>query len=715
MRIWPGDMYPLGAVHDGAGVNFAVYSEVAEMVELCLFEPDGTETRLELPEVTAFVHHGYVPGLRPGQRYGYRVHGPWAPAKGQLCNPAKLLVDPYAKALTGDVIWGEEVYGHTPDDLDHRDLRDSAPFMPRSVVIDHSYDWEGDVRPDIPLNDTIIYETHVKGISMTHPGVPPALRGTYAGMVCPAVLEHLTSLGVTAVELMPVHHFISEHSLVQRGLTNYWGYNTLSFLAPHGPYSSSGDGGSQVQEFKSMVKAFHRAGIEVILDVVYNHTAEGNQLGPLLSLKGFDNTTYYRLDPDNPRHYVDFTGTGNSLNMRHAQPLQLMMDSLRYWIGDMHVDGFRFDLASTLARGLYEVDRLSSFFDLIHQDPVINQVKLIAEPWDVGEGGYQVGNFPPKWSEWNARYRDGVRDYWRSADFSLADFAYRLTGSSDLYEWSGRRPSASINFVTAHDGFTLADLVSYEHKHNEANGEDNRDGTSDNHSWNSGVEGPTDDPRVNEVRSIRARSMLATLMLSQGVPMLLGGDEIGRTQRGNNNAYAQDNEISWYDWGGADRDLEKFTRRLIAIRRDHPTFRRRRWFEGRPIHGSGVTDIGWYRPDGSKMESHDWEVGYARSLAVFLNGDAFHDVGRHGEPICDDSFLLLFNARPDPTTFLLPDGLGAQEWVVEIDTASDSAEGHSVCSGDECELRGWATVLLRRIPGGDTGDGRAAAPDTAGP
>ena len=511
-------------------------------------------------------------------------------------------------------------------------------------------------------------------------------------MASDPVVDHLTSLGITAVELLPVHHFVSEHSVVERGLTNYWGYNTLAFLAPHGPYSSSGDTGGQVREFKEMVRRLHAADIEVILDVVYNHTAEGNHLGPLLSLKGFDNRAYYRLDPDDPSRYVDFTGTGNSLNMRHSQSLQLMMDSLRYWVLEMHVDGFRFDLAAALARGLHEVDRLSSFFDLIHQDPVINPVKLIAEPWDVGEGGYQVGNFPPLWSEWNGRYRDEVRDYWRGADATLADFASRLTGSSDLYAWSGRLPSASVNFVTAHDGFTLADLVAYDHKHNEANGEDNRDGESHNRSWNSGVEGPTDDPTVLEVRGTRRRSMIATLLLSQGVPMLLGGDEIGRTQGGNNNGYAQDNPTCWYDWDDVDREFLGFVQRLVALRADHPVFRRRRWFEGRPIRGGALDDMGWFTPDGVEMTDDDWEVGYASSLAVFLNGEAVTPP--------DDSFLLLCNAHDEPVTFVVPEGLGGDVWRVEIDTAADHGRGESVESASDWEVGAWALVLLRRSRSG---------------
>ena len=699
MTVWAGDMYPLGATADAGGVNFSAYSEVADHIEVCLFDGDGVEHRHRLPEVTAFVHHGYVPGVVVGQRYGFRVHGPWNPAEGLLCNPAKLLMDPYAKAVAGSIEWGQEVYGHVPGDLLERDARDSAPFMPRAVVIDPSFDWGDDAPPAIPFHETVIYETHVRGMTMTHPDVPAELRGTYAGMVSEPILEHLVGLGITAVELMPVHHFVSEHSVVARGLTNYWGYNTLAFLAPHGPYSSAGDTGGQVREFKEMVKAFHAAGIEVILDVVYNHTAEGNQHGPTLSLKGFDNRAYYRLDPSDRSRYIDFTGTGNSLNMRHSQTLQLMMDSLRYWILDMHVDGFRFDLAAALARGLHEVDRLSSFFDLIHQDPVINGVKLIAEPWDVGAGGYQVGNFPPLWSEWNGKYRDGVRDYWRSADETLADFASRLTGSSDLYAWSGRQPSASINFVTAHDGFTLADLVAYDEKHNEANQEDGRDGEDHNRSWNSGHEGPTDDPEILAIRSTRRRSMLTTLLLSQGVPMLLGGDEIGRTQHGNNNGYALDNEVTWFDWANVDHTLLAFVRRLVALRRAHPIFRRPRWFQGRPIRGAEVLDMGWYTPDGAAMTDDDWEVGYARSLAVFLNGEAITTRGPRGERIIDSSFLMFFNAAPDPISFIVPEGLGGDTWEVELDTAFDSDRGLTLSNHDTLEVAPWAVVVLRRLSG----------------
>ena len=694
MRVWPGRLYPLGATFDGQGTNFAVYSEVADHVEVCLFSPDGHERRLRLPEVTAFVHHGYVPGVEPGQHYGFRVFGPWDPSRGLWCNPAKLLIDPYAKAITGDIGWGREVYGFDQDDHDSPDQLDSAAFMPKAVVIDPTFDWQDDSPPDTPLHRTVVYETHVRGISITHPDVPEELRGTYSAMASEPVLEHLLSLGVTAVELLPVHHFVSEHMLAKQGLTNYWGYNTLGYFAPHGPYSSTGNTGEQVVEFKAMVKALHQVGIEVILDVVYNHSAEGNHLGPLLSFKGFDNRSYYHLNPANRARYVDFTGTGNTLNMGNAQSLQLMMDSLRYWVLDMHVDGFRFDLAPALARSLYQVDRLSSFFDLIHQDPVINQVKLIAEPWDVGPGGYQVGGFPPKWSEWNAKYRDDVREYWRSEHESLPDLATRLTGSSDLYAASGRRPSASINFITAHDGFTLADLVAYDHKHNEANGEGNRDGESHNRSWNSGVEGPTQDRSVSEVRNARRRSMLATLLLSQGVPMLLGGDELGRTQSGNNNAYAQDNEVSWYDWDNVDDDFLAFIKGLIAFRAAHPVFRRRHWFKGEPVGGHEIDDMIWFTPQGSEMTHHDWETGHARSVAVFLNGEAITAVGSRGERVVDDSFLMLFNSRPEPVNFTLPGCLG-EEWHVEIDTAENALTG-STGSASRIKVGAWALMVLRK-------------------
>ena len=595
MQIWPGEPYPLGATYDGGGTNFSLFSEVATRVELCLFDDEGGETRVDLPEVTAFVWHGYLPNVADGTRYGYRVHGPGDPEDGHRCNPAKLLLDPYSKAVDGEIDWDEAMFGYRFDDPDgSTNDDDSAPYAQRSVVVSPYFDWAHDRPPRTPWNETVVYEVHVKGFTATHPDVPEELRGTYSGLATPEAIEHFTSLGVTAVELLPVHQFTQDSHLVERGLRNYWGYNSICYLAPHHDYASAGSGGQQVQEFKRMVRTLHDAGIEVILDVVYNHTSEGNHLGPTLSFKGIDNAAYYRLVPDDRRYYMDYTGTGNTLNMRHPHVLQLLMDSLRYWVTEMHVDGFRFDLASTLARELHAVDRLSAFFDLIQQDPVVSQVKLIAEPWDVGEGGYQVGNFPPLWSEWNGKYRDTVRDFWRGEPATLGEFAYRFTGSSDLYESTGRRPLASINFVTAHDGFTLNDLVSYNEKHNEANGEDNNDGESHNRSWNCGEEGPTDDPEVLELRARQRRNMLATLFLSQGVPMLLGGDELGRSQGGNNNGYCQDNEISWFDWEGADPVLLAWTGWLLQFRKDHPVFRRRRFFEGRPIRG--MADIGWVQP-----------------------------------------------------------------------------------------------------------------------
>jgi isoamylase len=665
MKIRPGHAYPLGATYDGAGVNFALFSEVAERVELCLFDADGNESRADLPEVTSYCWHGYVPGLHPGQQYGFRVHGPWAPGDGHRCNPQKLLLDPYAKAVTGAVRWNEAVFGHRLEALDERDDRDSAPFVPRSLVVNPFFDWADDRQPKTPANLSVIYEAHVRGLTKIHPEVPPELRGTYAGLAHPAVIDHLRHLGITAIELMPVHHFVHDWHLGQKGLSNYWGYNSIAYLAPHSEYASQGPLGA-VQEFKQMVRALHAAGIEVILDVVYNHTAEGNHQGPTLSLKGIDNAAYYRLANDR-RYYMDYTGTGNSLSMRHPQVLQLVMDSLRYWVLEMHVDGFRFDLAATLARGLHEVDRLSAFFDLIHQDPVVGQVKLIAEPWDVGEGGYQVGNFPPQWAEWNGKYRDCVRDFWRGTDQALGEFAHRLSGSPDLYETTGRRPFASINFVTAHDGFTLHDLVSYNDKHNEANGEENRDGDGHNRSWNCGAEGDTDDPEVNALRARQKRNFLATLLVSQGIPMLVAGDELGRTQRGNNNAYCQDTPISWVDWESADRELIETTAGLIALRRTHPVFRRRRFFLGRSIHGHSVTDIGWYRPDGQAMSDDDWNVGFAKSLGVYLNGAELGGNDELGEPLADDSFFLAFNAHYEPVPFTIPASLGGA-WTKLFDT-----------------------------------------------
>jgi isoamylase len=695
--VWPGSSYPLGATFDGNGTNFAIYAENAERVELCLFDEEDNEIRLRLPEITAFVYHGFVPDIRPGQRYGYRVHGPWAPWDGLLFNPAKLLLDPYSKAISGEIKYGGAIYAHQPAHPDRINETDSAPTMARSVVVDPGFDWEGDSRPAIPLHRSVIYETHVRGMTIRHPDVPPELRGTYAGMASDPIIRHLVELGISAVELLPVHHFVSEHPLVDRGLSNYWGYSSIAYLAPHARYSSAGDRGEQVNEFKQMVKTLHRAGIEVILDVVYNHTGEGNQLGPTLCFRGIDNHTYYRIDPGNKRNYVDYTGTGNSLNVRHPQVLKLIMDSLRYWVSEMHVDGFRFDLAAALARELHAVDRLSSFFDLIHQDPIVSRVKLIAEPWDVGDGGYQVGNFPPLWSEWNAKYRDGVRDYWRGNDWALANFASRFTGSSDLYGFTGRRPHASINFLTAHDGFTLTDLVAYNEKHNEANGEDNRDGESHNRSWNSGAEGPTTDPGVLRTRARRRRSLLATLLLSQGVPMVLGGDEIGRTQGGNNNSYCQDNEVAWFDWERADRHLLGFTRRLIGIRNRHPVFRRRRWFEGRRVRGEDVRDIGWYKTNGSMMSEEDWQIGYAKSLAVFLNGDAIPSPGPRGEKVVDDSFLILFNAHRKAVTFDMPQDLGDFEWQVILDTAHEITCTDLVGAYDSWPVEGWSVVLLQQI------------------
>jgi glycogen operon protein len=668
VEIWPGDAYPLGATWDGEGTNFSVFSSVADRVELCLFDERDKESRLDLPEVTAFCWHGYAPGVGPGQRYGFRVHGPWAPNQGHRCHPAKLLLDPYAKAIEGEVRWNEAVFSHRPGQEDTPDGDDSAPFVPRSIVIDPAFDWGADRHPRTPLHHSIFYELHVKGFTARHPEIPEAMRGTYAALAHPVSLEYFKQLGVTAIELMPVHQFVHDDHLIECGLRNCWGYNSIGFLAPHNEYSAAGHRGQQVIEFKHMVKALHEAGFEVILDVVYNHTAEGNHLGPTLAFKGIDNVAYYRLVQDDRRHYVDYTGTGNTVNVRHPHVLQLLMDSLRYWVLDMHVDGFRFDLASTLARELHEVDRLSAFFDVIQQDPVISQVKLIAEPWDVGEGGYQVGNFPPLWSEWNGQYRDTVRDYWRGEPETLSAMASRLTGSSDLYEASGRRPFASVNFVTAHDGFTLRDLVSYNEKRNEANGEENRDGERHNRSWNCGVEGPTDNPEVNRLRARQQRNLLATLLLSQGIPMLLGGDEIGRTQGGNNNAYCQDNQTSWLDWAAIDRDLLAFTRRLTAIRRKHYTFRRRRWFQGRSLRGAGVSDIAWFRPDGTKMSDEDWQNGFAKSLGVFFSGKDIMDRSRRGEHHEDDDFYLVLNAHWEPVAFRLPGGGRIRRWRSLLDT-----------------------------------------------
>ncbi len=691
-----GSPHPLGVNVDGDGVNVAVYSESATAVDICLFDDDGNEERFRLPDQTAHVHHGYLPGIRPGQRYGLRVHGTWRPSAGRRANPAKLLIDPYAKAIEGDVTFGDALLGHDPKHPAMRNELDSASFMPKCVVIDPTFDWEDDQRPNTPFAASVIYESHVRGMSMTHPDVPTELRGTYAGMAHPAIVDHLVGLGVTAVELLPVHHFLSEGFLADHGLTNYWGYSTIGFLAPHAAYSSSGQRGEQVTEFKQLVKTLHRAGIEVILDVVYNHTNEGNDRGPTLSLRGIDNASYYRLPYDDPSRYMDFTGTGNSLNVHHPAALQLVMDSLRYWVTEMHVDGFRFDLASTLGRDHHEFDPRAAFFDLVHQDPIVNQVKLIAEPWDVGPGGYQLGHFPAQWSEWNARFRDDIRDFWKGTPETLSAFARRFTGSADLFDTGGRRPSASVNFVTAHDGYTLADLVAYERKHNETNGEEGRDGHDDNRSWNGGVEGPTQQADVLDNRRRRQRSMLATLLLAQGVPMISGGDEIGRTQRGNNNAYAQDNEISWFDWGGVDTELLDFTRRLIALRAAHPVFRRRRFFAGAKSMGSTLDDIGWFRPDGEPMHVDDWHVPHARAVSVFLNGNALGPQGPTTERPVDRSFLVLCNAGSDSIGFTVPVELGGNSWRVVIDTANPTADDSVVAASDDWKVDAWSLVLLER-------------------
>src|ERR1700761_8017181 len=656
-NILPGKPYPQGATWDGTGVNFSVYSERATAVELCLFdELDSKESEIvPIRECTGYTWHCYLPGIKLGQLYGYRIHGSYNPEQGERCNPAKLLIDPYAKALSGRLNWDAPVFGYKlgdPGEDLSKDDQDDAWGVPKSVVTTSHFDWENDRPPLTLVHDSVLYELHVKGFTAQHPDIPEDLRGTYAGIAHPVAIDYLKKLGVTAVELMPVHEFVDDKNLLDRGLRNYWGYNSINFFAPEARYSASGDRGEQIGEFKAMVKALHRAGIEVILDVVYNHTAEGNQLGPTLSFKGVDNATYYRLLNDKQRYYMDYTGTGNTLNVRHPQVLKLIMDSLRYWVQEMHVDGFRFDLAAALARELHEVDRLSAFFDIINQDPVISQVKLIAEPWDVGEGGDQVGKFPPLWAEWNGRYRDVVRRYWKGDDGQLAELGYRLTGSSDLYQRDGRHPSASINFVTAHDGFTLNDLVSYDNKHNEGNGEEGRDGTNDNHSWNHGVEGPTDDPEVNELRQRQIRNFLVTLLLSQGVPMICGGDEMGRTQQGNNNGYAQDNEISWYDWNLDEwrKELVQFTQRLICFRREHPNLHRRKFFQDRPIDparvpgieiaGGKVQDITWFRPDGQQMTEDEWNAGWIRALGVRLSGEVLDDVNGAGEPIRDDTFLI---------------------------------------------------------------------------
>ena len=705
VRTRPGAPYPLGATWDGAGVNFAVWSEHATGMDLCLFDgkdPTREVHRLAIRERTDAVWHLYLPEARPGLLYGYRAHGPYEPKAGHRFNPAKLLLDPYARAITGDVTWDDALFGYRigdPEEDLSLDERDSAPFAPRSVVVDPAFSWGDDRLPRIPWNRTVIYECHVKGFTMRHPDVPRELRGTYAGLASPPVVDYLQRLGVTAVELLPVHQFVAERSLVERGLTNYWGYNSIGFFAPDARYAASGGSGDQVREFKTMVKTLHQAGIEVILDVVYNHTAEGNQLGPTLCFRGLDNASYYRLLPEEPRYHRDYTGCGNTLDMTHPRALQLLMDSLRHWVLEMHVDGFRFDLAATLAREIHEVDRLSAFFDVIHQDPVISQVKLIAEPWDLGEDGYQVGNFPAGWAEWNGKYRDTIRRYWKGDWGQVGELGYRLTGSSDLYESSGRRPYASVNFITCHDGFTLADLGSFDEKHNEANGEDNRDGASDNDSWNCGAEGPTDDPAIVALRERQMRNFLATLFLSQGIPMLAAGDEVARTQSGNNNAYCQDNELAWFKWSctrAQARQLE-FTRRLIALRLANPVFHRRTFFQGRRIHGSEVKDLSWFRPDGKEMAEDEWQDWFSRCVGLRLAGDAIEEVDPRGEPIVGDTFLLLLNAHHEPVPFVLPAHRTRVRWELVLDTGSWDYEPRSrhFRAGDVYPLDGRTVAVLR--------------------
>lgn len=710
MQVWPGRPYPLGATWDGSGTNFALFSENATAVELCLFDQADQEIRIALPEVENYVWHGYLVDVGPGQRYGFRVHGPYNPAEGQRFNANKLLIDPYAKALDGDVLYDAAIFGYPiaeiePPDSEDLDLAfsetDSAPFIPKAIVIDPSFDWGDDRHPETPWHRTVIYEAHVKGLTKRHPGIPEALRGTYAGLGHPVMIEHLQSLGVTAIELLPVHHFHAfPGHLAHTDLRNYWGYDSLAYLAPYANYSAAGQAGQQVNEFKQMVKALHQAGIEVILDVVYNHTGEGNQLGPTVTLRGIDNAAYYRLEEELPRYYTDFTGCGNSLNVRHPQVLKLIMDSLRYWVLEMHVDGFRFDLASALARELYEVDSLAAFFDIIHQDPVLSTTKLIAEPWDLGEGGYQVGNFPLLWSEWNGKYRDSMRDFWRNHDCRLGELALRITGSSDLYEANGKLPHSSVNFITCHDGFTLRDLVSYNEKHNDANQEGNRDGESHNRSWNCGAEGETDEPEFLALRLKQQRNLLTTLLFSQGVPMLLGGDELNRTKSGNNNTYCQDSELSWLDWDLTPdaKTLLAFTQGLIKLRLEHPNLSRRHWFQGRAIHGSEVRDIGWYNPTGHNVTEDQWHDGEAKAIGVFLNGEEMKNPNSFGERVLDDSFLLFFNAQPAPQEFHIPTTGEQRRWSLVLDTQTPAGfvdQGKTYETGQVITVADFSMVVLR--------------------
>jgi isoamylase len=704
MTVYPGHPYPLGSTFDGNGINFALYADNAIGVELCLFEnnEDGKESaKIQLAERTHQIWHAYLPGLTPGQLYGYRVHGPFEPMNGHRFNPNKLLIDPYAKAIAGTIEWHDSLFGyklgHPDADLSFSES-DSAPYVPKSVVIDPNFDWEGDRSPKISYHKTVIYETHVKGFTKLHPEIPEQIRGTYSALAHPVTIKYLKDLGITAIELMPVHHFIIDRHLAERDLSNYWGYNSIGFFAPDIRYSGSTVKGGQVAEFKNMVKQLHRAGIEVILDVVYNHTGEGNHLGPTVSFRGIDNASYYRFT-ENKRYCMDYTGTGNTLNVMMPNVLRLIMDSLRYWILEMHVDGFRFDLASTLARELHEVDRLGSFFDIIHQDPVISQVKLIAEPWDIGEGGYQVGRFPPGWAEWNGKYRDCIRDYWRGADSMLGEFAQRFTGSPDLYQNDYRKPTASINFVTAHDGFTLHDLVSYNEKHNMANGENNNDGESHNRSWNYGVEGPTNNPAIVALRNQQKRNFLSALFLSQGVPMIVAGDELGRTQMGNNNAYCQDNELSWINWDKADKELMQFTQKLIQFRTKHPSFRRRRWFQGEPIHAAGgLEDIGWFLPEGTEMTEENWNHDFAKSLGVYLNGKGIKSKGPKGETIIDDSFYVIFNAYHDELNYKLPPVKYGKRWTKILDTSNSliDEDNETFRAAAFIKVQGRSTVVLKQ-------------------
>ncbi|MBC7590247.1 MAG: glycogen debranching protein GlgX [Salinibacterium sp.] len=696
VESWPGTAYPLGATFDGSGTNFAIFSEAAERVELCLFN-DGVETRVALTEVDAFIWHAYLPTVQAGQLYGYRVYGSYDPAGGSRANGSKLLLDPYAKATSGEIDWDQSLFSYNFGDEDSENTDDSASHMMLGVVINPFFDWSGESAPRIAYNDTVIYEAHVKGLTATHPDIPEEQRGTYAAIAHPAIIEHLHKLGITAIELMPVHQFVNDSVLQDKGLSNYWGYNTIGFFAPHAAYSSTGDHGQQVLEFKSMVRALHHAGIEVILDVVYNHTAEGNHLGPTLSFRGIDNAAYYRLVDDDLKHYMDYTGTGNSFNVRHPHSLQLIMDSLRYWVTEMHVDGFRFDLASTLAREFYDVDKLSTFFELVQQDPVVSQVKLIAEPWDIGPGGYQVGNFPPQWTEWNGKYRDTVRDFWRGEPATLGEFVSRLSGSPELYEASGRRPVASINFVTAHDGFTMRDLVSYNEKNNEANGENNNDGESHNRSWNGGIEGKTDDVAVLEIRARQQRNFITTLFLSQGVPMLLHGDEMGRTQHGNNNTYAQDSELSWVDWSAADESLVSFTSMVAEIRANHPVFRRKRFFTGRPVkraEGEPLRDVEWMSTDASAMTAEDWDTDFVKSIGMFLNGDGIRARDARGQTITDLNFLLYFNASEDGVTFELPSAEYGSQWNLLLDTTVATKPDGVFNAGDSIMVGGRSVMVL---------------------